>query len=300
MPSFAYYNNSVIKIGGYIPNFNNTKAPPTLQGIFDLQTTINTTNTTGYLQALNPQTGNLEWEINISGSSAMSSPVLVGNMVYFGANSDSSQPNKNSGKVMAINLDTHQIVWTTYFPSGADRATQDTTLSIWNNTLVDGYAYTYNSSGGPQNRVISLTLVGINITNGNIKWKFNEPLGKNTPRSVLPPTTAYNGIVLSDTTEIGWLYALNIQTGNLLWKFYTGPELPNPQIIDGYVFAENQTGTVFVLELNGTLYESFNLGTPEDWCGSAQIVQIGNSIVFGGENGQLFSMPISEIINSSD
>jgi outer membrane protein assembly factor BamB len=276
MPTFAYYNNSIIKVGGWSPGGINTE----------------------YVQALDPLTGNIEWQTNVSAFSAMSSPVLIGNMIYFGA--DVYQlSNRTSGVIYAINLDTHEIVWGVHFPKLADRATQDTTATIWNNTLIDGYAYTYNRRAPSQNRTINLTLIGVDLANGSIKWKFNEGLGGNTPRSVLPTMTAYNGIVFSDTTEIGWLYALNVSTGAELWKFYTGPSLPNPQIIDGYVFAENQSGTVFILKMDGTLYKKINLETPEDWCGSAEIAQIGNKVVFGGENGKLIVIPITTLVGSS-
>jgi outer membrane protein assembly factor BamB len=275
MPTFVYYNNSIIKVGGWSPKGVDTK----------------------YVQALDPLTGDLKWQVNVSAFSAMSSPVLVGNTIYFGEDSYRLS-NRSSGVIYAVNLDTHEIVWSRRFPKLTDRATQDSTATIWNNTLVDGYAYTYNRTAPSQNRTINLTLVGVDLTNGSIKWKFNEGVGDNTPRSVLPAMTAYNGIVFSDTTEIGWLYALNISTGTPLWKFYTGPSLPNPQIIDGYVFAENQSGTVFILKMDGTLYKKINLGTPEDWCGSAEIAQIGDKVVFGGENGRLMVIPISNLLGS--
>jgi len=139
-------------------------------------------------------------------------------------------------------------------------------------------------------------VVGLDVNTGNIKWGFNEDRGVDTPRSMMPPLTAYDNIAFSDTTEIGWLYALNMSTGRLLWKFHTGPSLPNPQVIDGYVFAENQTGTVFLLRMNGTLYKTINLGTPMGWCGSAQLAQIGDKMVFGGEDGRLVVLPISGLI----
>ena len=65
------------------------------------------------------------------------------------------------------------------------------------------------------------------------------------------------------------------------------------------MFAENQTGTVFVLGLDGTLYKKINLGTPEGWCGSAEIFRIGDKLLFGGENGRLMAMPISDFIGPS-
>ena len=116
---------------------------------------------------------------------------------------------------------------------------------------------------------------------------------------MLPVFTAYNNIAFSVTTELGWLYALNMSTGQRLWKFHTGPSLQNPEVIDGHVFAENQTGTVFILDMNGTLYKTINLGTPMGWCGSAGIAQIGDKVVFGGDDGRLIVLPISSIISQN-
>ena len=276
MPTFVYYNNSIIQVGSWVSRPNDI----------------------GQLQVFDPLNGSVKWQLNISAFSAMSSPVLVGNIIYFGAESYQSM-NRSGGVVYAIDADSHKIVWKTHFPKNYNRATQDSTVSIWNNTLVDGYAITYNRTNQLPNMTINLTLAGIYLNNGTIRWTFNEGLGNNTPRSVLPATTAYDGISFSDTTEMGWLYALNMSTGKQIWRFYTGPSLPNPQVIDGYVFAENQTGTVFVLGLDGTLYKKINLGTPEGWCGSAEIFRIGDKLLFGGENGRLMAMPISDFIGPS-
>ncbi len=293
MPTFVYYNGSIIKMS-------------TLWNGFNLWNKSTANFTTHALQAFDPLTGNLKWQMGLGGFSAMSSPVLIGNTIYFGEMHQNSntlvRPNPpyilNHGIIYAINLDTHTAVWNTTFPNGADRATQDTTLAIWNNTLIDGYAFT-NYSLPIQNMITNLTLVGMDRNNGSIKWEFNEGRGPNTPRSMLPVFTAYNNIAFSVTTELGWLYALNMSTGQRLWKFHTGPSLQNPEVIDGHVFAENQTGTVFILDMNGTLYKTINLGTPMGWCGSAGIAQIGDKVVFGGDDGRLIVLPISSIISQN-
>jgi outer membrane protein assembly factor BamB len=274
MPTFVYYNDSIIKISNLAAPLFNASVPD------------------GALQAFDPLTGDLKWQVSLNALVAMSSPVLVGNTIYLG---EYYQNNTNRGVVYAINADTHKIVWSTFFPKGADRATQDTTLAIWNNTLIDGFAYT-NPELPDQYQPTNLTLVGLDLTNGSIRWEFNEGVGVNTPRSMLPASTTYNNIAFTDTTEIGWLYALNMSTGKPLWKFHTGPSLPPPQVIDGYVFAENQTGTVFILDMNDTLYKTIDLGTPEGWCGSASIAQIGDKVVFGGDDGRLIVLPISSLI----
>ena len=276
MPTFVYYNDSIIKSSTF------------------LNSSTNSFRVNPALQAFDPLTGDLKWqEDSINALSAMSSLVLVGNIIYFGGIYQNGTIRR--GAVYAINADTHKTVWVTYFPKGADTATQDTTLAIWNNTLIDGFSYT-NHTKSKLNQTTNLTLAGLDLTTGKIKWEFYEGSAPVPPRSMLPAFTAYNNIAFSDTTEIGWLYALNMSTGNMLWKFHTGPSIPNPEVIDGHVFAENQTGTVFILNMDGSLYKTINLGTPMGWCGAAGIAQIGDKVVFGGEDGRLITLPISSII----
>lgn len=274
MPTFAYYKGQIIRMPG---------------GYYDTPE--------GYLDSFDAKTGSLLWQVNVSGFAAMSSPALVGNTLYIGLNGVLYFPNRGDS-VVAVNLDTHKVVWQRIFLElGANKATHDAPPAVWDNVLVEGYGIVNSTSHrDPPNLTVNITLVGINITSGNIIWKLNEGVGRFPPRSMLAAMTAYNNIVYSDSATVGYLYAANMTTGKLLWRFHTGPAEANPAIIDGYVVAVNQTGTVFLLRQDGTLYKKINLNMPMGWCGVSETAVIGDKVVFGGMNGKLIVMPVSALI----
>lgn len=287
MPTPIYYNNTVVVVPGGGTGVNSQ-----------------------YLMGLNPWTGEPLWTVFVGGESAMSSPALVGNTIYFGVRLEpfniNIQPQRNAE--LAVNLDTQKVVWEDYFPSNL--GTQDESPVVWNNVVVTGYAVPMlNSSNvaGPQqgaeNSNLSIEtqndsvyLYGINATTGKKIWKVYQGQGVNPPRSKMDAPTVYNGVVYSDGTVVGNLFAINVTTGRVLWTFHTGFSDPNPAVVGSSIIDINQTGTIFVLSMNGTLERKVNLGLAMGWCGSGQLAVVGSSLAIGGENERLDVIPLSKIL----
>ncbi len=289
MPTPVYYNNSLII------------APGDGVGI-----------DSKYLLALNPRTGVTKWSLFIGGESAMSSPALVGNTIYFGVrlesyNSSAIQP---PDAVFAVNLDTRRVVWRSV--AGGNLGTQDSSPAVYGNVLVSGYGYVINQSYSSANtshgiatlnmtytvetQRVAVFMLGLNATTGNTLWQYYAGTGANPPRSKIPAPTVYGGIAYIDNTVTGNLVALNLTTGHAIWSFHTGLSQPNPAIVDNHVLGINQTGTLFVFEMNGTMIRKIDMQLAMGWCGSGQIAVVGNKLVFGGENNRIVIVPISSII----
>lgn len=299
MPTPVYYNNSIISLPG--------------DGIGP---------TSHDMLAENPSTGAQLWTLNLSGESAMSSPTLVGNTIYFGlrlypkqSGGNQSAGNQTVGNGLltaaefAVNLNSRQVLWKTVF-NGSGLGTEDMPPAVWNNIVVAGFANSTAPQGmepmnqgaenlnmTPQEAQDTVYLVGLNATTGKRIWTFSEGEGTNPPRSKIPAPTVYDGVVYSDGTVVGTLYALNVTTGQKLWSYHTGLSDPNPAVADGHVLDINQTGTLFVFDMNGTLANKMNLGLAMGWCGSGQLAIVGNDLAIGGENKQLLVLPLSGIIN---
>lgn len=295
MPTPIYYNNTLIIVPG------------------DGQGTDSQS-----LMGLNPRNGEPEWLTFIGGESAMSSPALVGNTIYFGVRLSPYQlsPSPVQDAEFAVNLDTHQVIWKDYFGGGL--GIQDAPPAVWNNIVVTGYAYpTLNASGHTapnlmdaeaaannpmfnlQNQTLAVFMVGLNATTGKVIWNVSEGIGPNPPRSKIPAPTIYNGTVYADNTVLGMLYAINATTGRVLWTYHTGLSDPNPAIVGNYVLDVNQSGILFVMNMNGSPVRLINLGLSMGWCGSGQLAVVGNSLAIGGENEELLVLPLSSVIPNS-
>ena len=271
--------------------------------------------------ASNAKTGEPAWHLPVGGASALSSPALVGNVIYLGIRLRDNVSDRNnyynvstndsfpSGRsaFFAVNLDTESIMWETSFDVGI--GPEDMAPAVWNGIVVGGYAQTIGNRSVlgmnlfPGGNVTALNktnlrvyLVGMNSTTGKILWKVDVGTGLNPPRSKLPAPTVYNGIVYTDSITTGMLYALNAINGDKLWDFRTGPAEANPTVAGNHVLAINQTGTLFVLDMNGTLVSEKNLGISMGWSGSGQLAVVGDKLAVGGTNGRLLVLPLSKIL----
>ncbi len=240
---------------------------------------------TGYLDAYDYNNGTIAWDLNLSSESAMSSPAVLGNNMFFG----SRAYNETENLFYSINMDTHKINWFDNF--SANMGTQDSSPSIYNNTIITG-AVTEN---GLMN--LNYTLYGINASNGVIRWSLNEGSGPFVHNLKLPPTTAYNNVVYSDTPSLGYLYAINISSGKEIWKYNTGPTDANVNIINGYIFIVNREGELFIFNKNGTLYKEVNIGMPY---GPDDVIKAGNKVILYSSTGKIVIEPISNFLNLND
>lgn len=291
MPTPVYYANTLVVV------------PGSGTGAFDQD-----------VVGLDPRTGYPDWYIYIGGESAMSSPALVGNTIYFGVRLQPEDTiiTPQQTAEFAVNLNTKKVLWRTIL--GGNIGTQDEPPAVYNGIVVAGYGYfinntAVNETAPPEeaaNPSITATnlqededatyMVGLNATTGKVIWTFFEGVGTNPPRSKIPAPTIYNGVVYFDNTVEGVLYALNVTTGKELWSYHTYLSDPNPAIVGSNVLDINQTGTLFVFSMNGTLEKTMNLGLAMGWCGSGQLAIVGNDLVVGGENEKLLILPLSEIL----
>jgi outer membrane protein assembly factor BamB len=239
-------------------------------------------NGNAMVYALNPLTGQEVWNASLPSGSfvSMSSPALLGDSIYFGAN--------NPYVFYSVNLTDDQVSWSTPIP--ANGGLDDCSPAIWNDTVISGY--TVMTSSG----MLEPVLFAMNTTNGNILWQLDETAGVEPPAIQVPPVTVWNGIVYSDPAEGGTLYAVNASSGTLLWNFHTGGDNSNANIFDGNLWMVNTTGTLFVLNATtGTLLKTTNIGVP---VGPGNLIFAGQNVIISGTNGQVISIPVSDIYPS--
>jgi PQQ enzyme repeat. len=267
MPTSIYYNKTLI-----------------LQPSFSEHITI-----------LNSSTGGIIKEIDAGARDAMSSPAVVGDHAYFGAH-NYSPPHSF---FYSINLSSGAEQWITEFYNCGGGA-EDTSPSIWGDIAVSSCVNGHSSNSSAlsnsstnANSKINVFLVGLYRNNGTVAWAYYEGYGKVPLRIMAPPTTAYKNTVYADSPSIGVLYAVNMTTGKREWSFRTGPTSGNANIIGNHIFIVNSTGTLFVLDLNGALYKSLNVGIPY---GPSDVIEAGNKIVLYGTNGRIESIPLTSIL----
>ncbi len=291
MPTFAYFNGSVIVLPGLGGN--------------------------GYLHAYNLSTGMPIWNLSLGGYSAMSSITLVDNIAYIGlrnimepstrgANTSNLFTPIHNSTFYAVDLRTHKIIWSRVF--NVSLGVQDTSPSVWGNIIVTGYAIPItpvqkaSSTYASPKYKIKAYLAGLNASNGKLLWTFYMGSGYVGPRIEINPTSAYNNLVYSDTFSTGVLYAINMTTGTKVWAINTGPTTSDVNMVGGYaILANSINGTVFVIDSKGNVKSIIDMNMHT---GPVDEAVVGDHLLLSSVNrenmtGEVESVPISQIINNT-
>lgn len=241
-------------------------------------------NGNGVIYALNALTGQEVWSVSLQAGQyvSMSSPALLGDCMYFGTS--------NPYTFDCVNLADGQISWST--PTPATGGLDDCSPVIWNDIVISGY--TVVTSNG----LMEPVLFGMNATNGQVLWQLDENAGTlSNDAEEFTPVSAWNGIVYSDSPENGTLYAVNASSGTVLWTFSTGKATCSVNVFDGNLWIVNSTGTLFVLDpITGALLNSTNVGVSVL---DGNLVFVAQNVIVWGSNGQVISMPVSNIYSYS-
>ncbi|CAI2166897.1 5737_t:CDS:10 [Funneliformis geosporum] len=161
-----------------------------------------------------------------------------------------------SGIAWAINAATGKIYWTVEAGPGG------TTGGSMFGSATDGKRYFVSISNSSKNLYMFVrpsrysppstrggALVAIDISTGDILWQTANP----TDAESQAPVSYANGVVWYGSRDnSGHLFALNAETGDILFEFVTGGSVASgPSIVDGVVYA-------------GSGYTRFGYGTPNN------------------------------------
>lgn len=127
----------------------------------------------------------------------------------------------------------------------------------------------------------SETVLGIhNVKNLQLKWTFTT----NAQAGSCP--TIVNGVAYVDSDD-GVLYALNANTGTLMWSYATGGGESTPAVVGGTVYVGSWSGKVYALKAaTGALLWSFTAGAMIE--SSPAVV---NGVVYvGSADGNLYAL----------
>jgi outer membrane protein assembly factor BamB len=156
-----------------------------------------------------------EWMINYPG--VRSTPLIFGNMGYF---------LNGLGKLYCFNADNGEIIWLKDLFSDFDG--RNNTFGITENLLIDGDKL-FCTPGGKEDNIIAL-----NRHTGELIWKCqgNGGISNGASPILVKITEEKYMITITDTSVL----SVNIENGDLAWKYnmYTGN--PFPIYKDGYLF----------------------------------------------------------------
>jgi eukaryotic-like serine/threonine-protein kinase len=167
------------------------------------------------LYALNRQTGELLWSFSTKSPIWLTSPLIVGDKIYFG---------DLDGTFYAVDIKTHQKVWSI-----------DVKRSVyWNAAADEGIVY-FTALG---------SMYAVDANTGKQLWQIS------TSRD-WSPLAVDNGMVYAGDLNHKF-YALDGKTGKEIWTFKDMPtdraNWSAPAVADGVVYAGNRTGYMYAFD----------------------------------------------------
>ena len=271
----------------------------------------------GVVTINNASTGAAVYTITTNLPDLLSSPLLVNGTAYFGAGYASvygfnSFTRNISGVPMnitsderffAVKIDSGKVLWQNRFVN-AGTGLNDICAAFSNGTIVAAYLY--------QSDYSNPTLVALNSSTGSTLWELNETkyvqyshhatenipsmgYGLNYTQNTLSPITLWNGTAYSDSNYLGYLFAVNISTGKVLWATQTGQEEGNPNVFFGhYLIAITDGGMMIILNAtNGNVINQKYIGLPHL---ASEPIITKNDVILSGMNGRIFTMPLDSLI----
>ncbi|MEB3100757.1 PQQ-like beta-propeller repeat protein [Ferviditalea candida] len=177
----------------------------------------------GHLYAFESRTGKMLWKTDLGGFDSMSS-------ANFWRNPQTGQTEiivgvSDANNVVAVDASTGKILWK-----------QSTSLDIFNTGMGDNTPAVDQNKGlvfqdsvvdhDPKTNTVDLAVYAMDAQTGTVKWYRKLGRGSTPPAYKAGIVMVHNGVVYVGSPTTSSLYALNEETGQLLWTYHfenTGP-----------------------------------------------------------------------------
>ena len=240
----------------------------------------------GYMYALNASTGAELWAYDAGGSlnnySEYSSPAVANGVVYVG--------NLGTGTddvVYAVNASTGAELWS-YTATGPVHVTSSPAVA---NGVVYIGSPTANSNGGND------TLYALNASTGALLWSFTPVYHSPLQLTFYSSPAVADGVVyISSNNSAGtireaYVYALNAETGALLWSYTIAASIgaSSPAVANGVAYISAGDGLYALNVSTGVKLWSYATGGGVD-----SSPAVANGVVYvGSDNGDVYALNAS-------
>lgn len=241
------------------------------------QGTLYVANGNGDVYAFDASTGTVKWTVSIGSYVSMSSPVLANGILYVSG--------AHPYDLYAINVATHQVVWSAPVP-GVFGGSDDSSVAVANNLIyVEGTTGTWKQ---PTSVLFAFT------TQGQLAWQTALGTGPLPVDIEVSAPVVVGGTVYVGSPITNREYAVNALTGSVKWKFDAlGPISESAAVVNNVLYVGDGTGMLYALNTaTGSVYASKFLSGS---LAADYPVVVGQTIYQPNENGQLFAIPLSDL-----
>ncbi|TAA72880.1 hypothetical protein D2909_04355 [Planococcus salinarum] len=277
--------------------------------------------TTGdrHLYAIDPDTGDEKWKLEIGHTVSMSSPNIKDGILYVGAGSP--RPYTFS----AVDLAERELVWQTELEN-VTAGLDDVPPAIHDNlvittALVESDEKTsvreiYNRSGVMTTYKHSFQLIIGDLINepaevlqnhfiyamdrdtGEVVWEEKLGMGLMVPNNKSGAPIVYDGKIFVGSPITKSFYAHDAETGEKLWTHESNVNKAPPVADGGIVYFTDAKGFVYAFNAdNGELVGKKHLGGTLAPSGP---VIMNDHLIVGGQDSNVYVLPTSDIIGSNE
>ena len=199
------------------------------------------------LYALNASTGDLLWTFGFEHYPGMSSPAVVDGVVYISS--------LRAGGVYALDASNGSVI-ASYLTQGGLALAPAAVEGVMYVGSGDDYLYAFDVS---------------ELEQASQPSTINEPLWRYETEGGVSSSPVVLDDVVYFVSMDGHVYAVETSSGNLLWRYEIGGEVPpwmsigrsSPAVVDGVVYAGSYDGSVYALNSStGELLWRYETGGP--------------------------------------
>jgi outer membrane protein assembly factor BamB len=238
--------------------------------------------------ALSPITGATVWKLPLPSYVSMSSPTVVGHMMYFGGT--------HPAAVYAVNLLTHHVQWMHTLPHPLGGSDDVPPASAGGMVYLD---YVQQVDNQPHE-----FLYALNQTTGATVWTLDEGTGSipqgphGGPRDETGVPTVYGSSLYVGSPLTDSFTAVNLKTGAVEFKDAFKSQISDGPVVAGGIayFGDNNGNFYAVNAQSGAImgerhYQgAFMPSTP---------VMVGKSIFIGDKSGQFMAIPLAQFLKTA-
>lgn len=236
-----------------------------------------------WLYAIDARTGRLRWRVQDNGVDSMSSLALANHVLYFCAGGP------RDPALQAYSTTTGRLLWET-----RGHANGDNSPAVGNGIVVieNVLPYTVHGRGIIRDDIRAYSL------SGRLLWHYLTGPGPRPKPPTLfaaPPALIAGGVVYAGSLSSQRAYALQAQTGRLLWKTrLPGPTVASPVLWQGHVVFTTKTGDIVTLDARtGRVQGRLSLG---GHFGPSYPVIVNGTLYVGNTDGTLYALPVSSLV----
>ncbi|AKG03793.1 hypothetical protein AAV35_002645 [Salimicrobium jeotgali] len=238
-----------------------------------------------HLYAVDAESGEEEWNLELGHVMSMSSPTIEDGMLYVGGGAPTPYT------FTAVDLEKEEISWQTEFPE-AYAGLDDVPPVIYEDSVIT------TALEGEEDDNPTHMIYAMNTDNGEMKWKDSLGQGEMVKNNKSGAPMIYEDQVFVASPITKSYYAYNASDGERNWKYEANVSKAPPVAENEVVYFTDKEGFVYAFDTE--TYELLGSKELGGVLAPSGPVLMNGTLIVGSQDSNVYALPTSDVRGSSD